>query len=487
MDVAATPGRRKPETLVTTWLQSANRELILVAALTVVAFALRVSQIHQSLVGDEVSTYLDISGRSFGTVLTTVHTGAENSPPLFFLLAWISAKLGDPTVLIRLPSLILGTATVPVVYAIGRSSVGRTAGLIAAAIFALTPFAVYYGVEARPYATMTFFVAVSTLGLLKALDTGARRWWLIYMLAATAAAYTHYTAIFVLAVQGLWSLWAGRERIRVPLLANVIVAVLYLPWVPHLRGKALAVIGSLYPLGVRRVLTDVLRPISGHPAAPLSAIPTIPGLIVIAGFVLVGACLLVRDARVSRQQVPRRLGLMVTLTLATPVGLLLYSVSVTDLWLPRGLSASIPAAALVLGTLLAVMPRTLRSVAVTVVLVVLIAGTFRSFDAAYERPPFRVLASDLDRVAARDDPVLLVSLVGQPAISVEFARPHRVVRDLPELWRSVPPGGTAYVVLDETLDRLLKLGTPEHPGFHLVSRQHFPGGGFSTDLLTYRR
>ncbi len=55
--------------------------VVAVALLTAIAFALRLSQIHQSLYGDEVFTYQDIHGRGFGAVLTTVHTGGENSPP----------------------------------------------------------------------------------------------------------------------------------------------------------------------------------------------------------------------------------------------------------------------------------------------------------------------------------------------------------------------------------------------------------------------
>jgi hypothetical protein len=126
-----------------------NRRLIAVGGLAAVTVFLRFSQIHQSLVGDEVFTYRDIAGRSFQSVLTNVHTGGENSPPLYFVLAWASAKLGDPTVWIRLPSIIAGAAIVPVIYAIGRETVGRAAGLVAAAIFALGPFSFYYGVEAR--------------------------------------------------------------------------------------------------------------------------------------------------------------------------------------------------------------------------------------------------------------------------------------------------------------------------------------------------
>ena len=34
-------------------------------------------------------------------------------------------KLGDPTVLIRLPSLVFGTATIPVIYLLGERVAGR--------------------------------------------------------------------------------------------------------------------------------------------------------------------------------------------------------------------------------------------------------------------------------------------------------------------------------------------------------------------------
>jgi mannosyltransferase len=216
---------------------AADPATVVVVALTAIALALRFSQVHQSLLGDEVFTYQDIHGRSFGAVLTTVHTGGENSPPLFFLLAWLTSKVGDPTVWIRLPSIVLGAATVPLVYALGRQTVGRLAGLVGAAFFAIDPFTVYYGSEARPYATMTFFVALSTFALLHAVRTRQLPWWTLYVLAAAAAAYTHYTSVFVLVVQGGWSIWRCRDRLRQPLIAYAVAAILYLPGSPTCAAR----------------------------------------------------------------------------------------------------------------------------------------------------------------------------------------------------------------------------------------------------------
>lgn len=469
-----------------------SADLISLAVLTAIAFALRVSQLHQTLAGDEVFTYPDVVGRSFTAVLTTVNSGGENSPPLFFLLAWLSSKLGDPSIWIRLPSVVLGTLTVPVTYAVGRESVGRVAGLIAAGIMALAPFAVFYGIEARPYGSVMFFVALSTLALLRAVAPGAGRgWWALYTLSAAAAAYSHYTSIFLLAVQAAWSLWLSRRRILPALIANLAIGVLYLPWLPHVRGKALAVIGALYPLGPHRVLSDLLRPIPGHPAAPLHDIPTIPGLIAVAVCGLGGlAALIVGLARSPvpglRARLPQGLIPITALMLATPVGLLLYSLLGTDLWLPRGLSASMPAAALVLGALLSAMPWRLTAVSAAVVAVVLGAGTLRSFGPAYTRGPFRTIAAYLDRMAGPRDPVQVISLNGYLAVREELRRPHFVALTLAAVWRSTPVAGHAYLVIDQAIDRVGHLGTPGHPGFVLVSRRHY-GGAQATDVLAYRR
>ena len=73
-------------------------ELVVLALLTLLAFALRVSQLHQSLLGDEVFTWQDIHRHSLRSVISTVHTGGENSPPLFFVLAWVAAHFAVTTV-----------------------------------------------------------------------------------------------------------------------------------------------------------------------------------------------------------------------------------------------------------------------------------------------------------------------------------------------------------------------------------------------------
>ena len=338
---------------------------------------------------------------------------------------------------------------------------------------------------------MTFFVAVSTLALLHATRSPSRGWWALYVLAATAAAYSHYTACSCSACRRCGRCGAVESGSGRAIVSNVRSAMLYLPWLPQLRGKALAVIGSLYPLGVSRVLEGPPAPDpgpSGRAAArdpddrrPDRLCPHRGGGTGRAGPALARHP---GSARGAAGRLPPAV-LIVALMFATPVGLLLYSLLATDLWLPRGLSASIPAAALVLGALVAALPRPLAVAAGLVIAVTLLAGTARSLGPAYDRGPYRTLANYLDRVARPSDPVVLATYAGAGPLLVQFKRAHTVVRK-PALWSQIGPAGTGYLVLDEQIARILHVSTVPPRGFVLIASRHY-GGGLPTDLLSYRR
>jgi 4-amino-4-deoxy-L-arabinose transferase-like glycosyltransferase len=469
-----------------------------IGALTLAVFGLRISQIDQSLFGDELWTYQQIHNHSLGAMFRAIHPGAENAPPLFFVLAWITSKLGDPSVWIRLPSVVLGTATVPVIYALGRQAVGTSAGIIAAAAFGLAPFSAYYGTEARPYVTMAFFVVVSTFALVRAVRSRSVGWWVLYVLAASAAAYSHYTAVFALVIQGAWSLWASRDRLRPVLAASAAIVLLYVPWLAHLKSKELGVIGFLEPLNWHNVWHDLVQATVGYQLASASVIPSVPGLIAVITVALVGLVALVlrhraaeaaaSDCAASSEPTPGKLPLLTALALATPVGVLLYSLLATDIWDSRDLYASVPYGALVLGALVAAIPAKPRALAILVVLGTLLTGTIRALTPAYTRPPFRVAAHYLDRVAGPQDPVVVYPSYGSldDVITVQFRRRHTVVKGVPSQWPAIPRGGAGYVLLDDSLARVAHVPVPSPPGYTLRAKRHY-GGFVSFTLLIYRR
>jgi hypothetical protein len=88
-------------------------------------------------------------------------------PPLYFVLlkAWTDA-LGDGTVALRALSALLGVATTVAVVFAGRE-IDRRIGWVAGLLFALTPFQVEFGHEARPYTLLCFGASLIAFGALR--------------------------------------------------------------------------------------------------------------------------------------------------------------------------------------------------------------------------------------------------------------------------------------------------------------------------------
>ncbi len=126
---------------------------------------MRLARYQQTILGDETSTLYLVKGNEplRGDELD-LHRDAEISPPLYFILAWLTTQLGSAPELVRLPSLIAGTVSIPLVYLVGARAVNRPAGLIAAAVMTLSPFMIFYSADGRGYAVAIALLLGSTAG-----------------------------------------------------------------------------------------------------------------------------------------------------------------------------------------------------------------------------------------------------------------------------------------------------------------------------------
>lgn len=183
-----------------TILERARREHFLLVGIVLVAFVLRAYALGaESLWYDEVYTARVVLDRGIGNILL-VHPFQDVHPPLYYAMLWIWTRVtGVSAVSMRALSLLASVATVPFVYAIARRLYDRRAGVLAALLFSLSPFYVYYAQEARMYAVMTFLTVWATYAMLGWLD-GAPEWWRSkwgYALATVALVYTHAFGILL--------------------------------------------------------------------------------------------------------------------------------------------------------------------------------------------------------------------------------------------------------------------------------------------------
>ncbi len=111
---------------------------------------------------------------------------------------WI-AVFGDSPAAMRAPSLIAMTGAAGLVALTGRRLGGFTAGLAGGMVFALIPSVSRFAQEARPYAFATFFAALATLFLLRALERPGWKRWSLYALAVAATGACNVLALCLLA------------------------------------------------------------------------------------------------------------------------------------------------------------------------------------------------------------------------------------------------------------------------------------------------
>src|SRR5690348_16243096 len=144
------------------------------------------------------------SARGWHELWTVVPT-YETHPPFYYsLLKLWRLAFGGGAVALRLPSVILGAATVPIVMLAAREierlrPTGRPLLLMGVAGFlaACGPTLVEHGQEARPYAPMAFAYAIAILGVLRLLGdfaegkSGSWRNWLLLALGSELTLWSH--------------------------------------------------------------------------------------------------------------------------------------------------------------------------------------------------------------------------------------------------------------------------------------------------------
>lgn len=190
------------------------------------AFILRLINLNQSLWLDEAVQALT-SQSSFLGVFQELR--GDFNPPLYHLLMWGWVHLfGSSEIILRLPSVLFGVATVYIVYKIGkvisdqRSAIsdqkitGYWIPITGALFLATAPFHIYYSQEARNYALATFLAALSMYYFIRVIS---EQWLVVrkklaisYLLSTTLLLYTNYFGLFILLAQALVFLWRGKRH-----------------------------------------------------------------------------------------------------------------------------------------------------------------------------------------------------------------------------------------------------------------------------------
>ena len=222
-------------------------------AILVIASLVRGYAIHREpLWIDEAYSWWD-ARQSFAD-LWSLAPQCDPHPALYFALlkGWM-AMFGDSATALRALSACLGVATTAVVYFAGRE-IDRRVAWVAALLFALAPFQIYFSGEARPYALLCFGASLIVLGALRVARSDARperyvaatAGWVALALGPLIALWSNNTSALLIAsllagsgfIYCLTPERAERWPLRPAIIASLVVVLLWLPDAPVLLLQA---------------------------------------------------------------------------------------------------------------------------------------------------------------------------------------------------------------------------------------------------------
>jgi mannosyltransferase len=211
-----------------------NRVAWIVISVTVLGAALRFSTLGvQSYWYDEAVTVGLLRSSLFHMLRSSV---SESTPPLYYVLAWFWARLFDTSEAgLRSLSATFGTIAIPVAFAAGKELVSRRAGVLAAALTAVSPFLTWYSQEARAYSLLVFLGALSLVFCARALKRPTRRVLWAWAVAAALALWTAYFALFLVAAEAAVLVVSEHRRrvARGPIVGVALAAIAVFPLAFH--------------------------------------------------------------------------------------------------------------------------------------------------------------------------------------------------------------------------------------------------------------
>src|SRR3989344_3024680 len=203
--------------------------LILAAGLII-----RLVALDQSLWLDEAINITFVKSLNLKSLIFEYSIG-DFHPPLYHILmrGWI-LLFGISEIAVRLPSVILGLATVYVVYLIAKKLFDNKTALISATLIATSPLHVYYSQEARMYMLAAFFASLSVYFFVSILKKETLVYWFGFVTSTALMLYSDYLPYLLLPVYVIFLLIfknnIRKSTARTFLPAFILIFVLIVPW-----------------------------------------------------------------------------------------------------------------------------------------------------------------------------------------------------------------------------------------------------------------
>lgn len=180
----------------------------------------------------------DSNGLTLAETIDSLATYSAQHPPLYFLSVNVWGKyVSFDSFTLRLLSLFAGVLSLAVFYRLAQDIGGQTVAFYASFLMATSIIFVFYTHELRQYSSLLFWVGLIWL-FYHRLTVRSRPLKLSTLigltLATVCAIYTHYSAIFLLLVIGIYHLlFVAKNKAWLQIsVAMMLAGITYIPWLP---------------------------------------------------------------------------------------------------------------------------------------------------------------------------------------------------------------------------------------------------------------
>ncbi|MEZ5498937.1 MAG: glycosyltransferase family 39 protein [Steroidobacteraceae bacterium] len=170
--------------------------------ITALAALLRAIALNSDLWVDEVFSLLASIRRPI--IDSFVSFTGDTQHPLYMPLAQLSVAIfGESPASIRLPAMLFGVASVPMLYRLGTAVTTRREAAIAASLLALSYHHIWFSQSARGYTMLAFWLLLSTWLLLRLVRRPTVLLLLAFAASSACGVFTHATMVFAILGQAL--------------------------------------------------------------------------------------------------------------------------------------------------------------------------------------------------------------------------------------------------------------------------------------------
>lgn len=162
------------------------------------------------------------------------YLAVDMTPPLYYVfLSFWTHIFGDSAFQARLISVIFGTASIVLLYKLGKLLFkNKEVGLASALILAISPIHLWYSQEARGYTFAVFAVMLTAYFFIQAVEEKKKIYWIAFTAASTASLYSSYYYLPVILSEMAILLLIKRYRVAIKhwLISLVITGAAFLPF-----------------------------------------------------------------------------------------------------------------------------------------------------------------------------------------------------------------------------------------------------------------